>query len=82
MRENCTSGSVAGAPGNRSPYAGGHFLSSYDVYRNATMRDLTPLPPILHIRIAVFLPSVLLKSLSAIHSLRRSLASHVLPRTP
>lgn len=22
MRENCTSGSVAGAPGNRSPYAG------------------------------------------------------------
>jgi hypothetical protein len=23
MREYCTSGSVAGAPGNRSPYAGG-----------------------------------------------------------
>jgi hypothetical protein len=28
MRENCTSGSVAGAPGNRSPYAGGNSLSS------------------------------------------------------
>jgi len=26
MRENCTSGSVAGAPGNRSPYAGAHYL--------------------------------------------------------
>jgi len=28
MRENCTSGSVAGAPGNRSPYAGGDSFSS------------------------------------------------------
>lgn len=25
MREYCTSGSVAGAPGNRSPYAGGSW---------------------------------------------------------
>ena len=28
MRENCTSGSVVGAPGNRSPYAGGSYSFS------------------------------------------------------
>jgi hypothetical protein len=28
MREYCTSGSVAGAPGNRSPYAGGSFMAA------------------------------------------------------
>jgi len=36
MRENCTSGSVAGAPGNRSPYAGG--FSSWE-------RELSKLSP-------------------------------------
>ena len=32
MRENCTSGSVRGAPGNRRPYRGGLKMNWHKIY--------------------------------------------------
>ncbi len=44
MRENCTSGSVAGAPGNRSPYAEGFFAAvSGDPGKNFGVHLISPL---------------------------------------
>jgi len=51
MRENCTSGSVAGAPGNRSPYAGGILFSSSVRFQGFTRKPWSVpyyLSPITH----------------------------------
>jgi hypothetical protein len=56
MRENRTSGTVAGAPGNRSPYAGGN----YDAYpRKAGYTSFSALRKLrIHPNLGVMVPNI------------------------